>query len=160
MMADKQLVSTKVDQETNEIAQKILNEDNIDNLKNLTALFNLNQAKKNVIRVLKLSGLHDSVTNNIIERFEKHPGEFSNDELIKYLSVIESSIEKAQKSLGMVETAPTIQFNQQNNVNIVVGDDGVELDRESRQRVMDAINQILASQEQGSPISQNDGEIE
>ena len=160
MEDNKQLVSAKVDQETNEIAQKILDEDNIDNLKSLTALFNLNQAKKNVIRVLKLSGLHDNVTNNIIERFEKHPGEFSNDELIKYLSVIESSIEKAQKSLGMVETAPTIQFNQQNNVNIVVGDDGVELDRESRQRVMDAINQILASQEQGSPIEQIDGEIE
>lgn len=135
-----------IDNKTKELADRILVEDNIDALKDLTTLFNLNIARKNVLRVLKLNDLYDKVSDNIVKRFETTPGEFSNDDLIRYMTTIEGSIEKAQKQLGKVEDPPLIQINQQNNVNINV-DSAESLSREERERVMNTIKLLLESGE-------------
>ena len=129
-----------LDVKTKQIAQEILNEDNVDKVKDLTALYNLHAQKRNVMRVIKKNGLLDKVTNQLVDRFEKRPDNFSNEELLRYMQVTESAIDRANKNLNLVEETPPIQLLQQNQVNINI-DNG--LDRESRERVLDFVKAAL-----------------
>lgn len=139
---NKALDLTPLDIKTQQIAQEILDEENIDRVKDLTNLFNLNAQKRNVMRVIKMNDLLDKVTDQVIERFEKRPDNFSNDDLIKYMQVTENAIDRANKNLNLVEETPPIQLMQNNQVNINIGS---ELDRDSRERVMNAVRAILSS---------------
>ena len=131
-----------LDNSTKQIAQEIVNEQDLDKVKNLTHLFNLNQAKKNVLRVLKLNQLLDHVSDQMIERFEKTPDNFSNADLLNYMNITQSAIDRANKSLNLVDETPTIQVNTQVNINNASGTE--LLDRESKARVADAIKGILS----------------
>lgn len=137
---EQQLCATSLDSKTKDIAQQILDTDDIDKVKDLTNLFNLNIQKRNVMRVVKMNELLDNVTDKIAERFEKTPDNFTNDDLLKYVQVTENSIEKANKNLNLVEETPAIQLQQNNQVNINIG---TSLDRESRVKVTDAVQAIL-----------------
>lgn len=137
-----------LDEKTALIAQQILDEQDIDKVKDLTALFNLNAQKRNVMRVIKMNGLLDKVTDQVIERFEKYPANFSNDDLIKYMQVTENAIDRANKNLNLVEETPAIQLMQNNQVNINI-DNG--LDRNSREKVLDAVKAILANATKPEP---------
>ena len=130
-----------LDTQTAEIANDILIETDVDKVKDLTNLFNLNQRKKNVVRLMKFNNLLDNISDHMLERFEKRAGEFSNSDLLDYMQVVQSAIDRTQKSLDLIAETPAIQFNTQNNVNITVNDDG--LSRESKKRVADAIAGIL-----------------
>lgn len=134
------LSTTSLDTKTETIAQKILDTDDVDEIKELTSLFNLNAQKRNVMRVIKMNKLLDNVTDKVIERFEKTPNNFSNEDLIKYMQVTESAIEKANKNLNLIEETPAIQFQQNNQVNINL-DRG--LTRDSRAKVTEAVEAIL-----------------
>lgn len=129
-----------LDSRTQKIAQEILDTEDIDKVKDLTNLFNLNTKKRNVMRVLKMTQLLDNVTDKVIERFEKTPDNFSNEDLLKYMQVTENAIDKANKNLDMVEETPAIQFQQNNQVNINI-DRG--LNRDSRAKVTEAVEAIL-----------------
>lgn len=129
-----------LDSRTQKIAQEILDTEDIDKVKDLTNLFNLNTKKRNVMRILKMTQLLDNVTDKVIERFEKTPDNFSNEDLLKYMQVTENAIDKANKNLDMVEETPAIQFQQNNQVNINI-DRG--LNRDSRAKVTEAVEAIL-----------------
>lgn len=130
-----------LDESTNKLAQDIIKEQDIDNIKNLMHLFNVSQAKKNVLRVLKLNDLLDKVQDQMVERFEKKPGEFSNADLLNYMQVAQQAIDRANKSLTLVDETPAITMNQL-NVSIS-GQDTDTLSRESREKVTEAINNIM-----------------
>lgn len=130
-----------LDNQTARVTNELIEEQDLDKVKNLTKLFNLNQAKRNAIRVMKLNSLLDKVSDQMIERFDKKPGEFSNKELLDYMSVVQSTIDRANKSIELVDQTPAIVINQQNNqVNI---DNGPVLDRDSRMRVVEAVKGIM-----------------
>lgn len=137
----KKLNTEPVDTQTTDIAQQILDETDVDKVKDLTALFNLNTQKRNVARVLKMTDLLDKVTDQMLTRFERTPDNFSNEDLIKFMQVTENSIEKANKSISQVDETPAIQLQQNNQVNINIGN---SLNRESRQRVTDTVQAILS----------------
>lgn len=128
-----------INNQTADLVQKILDEDDVDKVKDLTALFNLNQAKKNAVRVMKLNALLDTVSDKMIDRFERYPDNFSNKDLLDYMQVTQSAIDRANKYLGTVDETPAIQMNQQINVNI-----NQPLDRDSREKVADAVRSILS----------------
>ena len=130
-----------LDIKTKDIAQQILDTDDVDRVKDLTNLFNLNSQKRNVIRVMKMNELLDNVTDKVMERFERTPDNFSNEDLIKYMQVTENAIDRANKNLNLVSDTPPIQLQQNNQVNISIG---TTLDRESREKVTDAVNMILS----------------
>lgn len=139
-MDSKDLVNLiPLDDETSKLAQNIVDEQDLENVKNLTHLFNLNQAKKNVLRILKLNSLLDKIQDQMIERFEKKPAEFSNADLLNYMQVAQSAIDRANKSLNLVDETPAITMNQ---VNVTINEDNV-LSRESRERVTTAISAIM-----------------
>ena len=130
-----------LDTQTRDIAQQILDEQDIDKVKDLTTLFNLNAQKRNVMRVIKMNKLLDEVTDKVMERFEKTPDNFSNDDLIKYMQVTESAIERASKQLNLVDETPPIQLQQNTLVNVYFVD---SLDREARERVMNFLRNTLS----------------
>lgn len=119
-----------------DLEKKLLQENNIDNMKNIVELFNLNIKKKDIIRVNRLNDLQDKITNQIEERLDKHADEFSNGDLINYFKTLQDTINKADVSTDNIK-APTIQINQQINVN------NSELDIESKRKVADAVTAIL-----------------
>lgn len=122
------------------IANQIIAEEDFSKIKDLTDLFNLNQAKKNILRIIKLNGLYDSITDQMVERLGATPQHFSNDDLLSYLQVVQSAIEKSTKIVNQADTAPAISL-QQNNVNICVNN---ELSKEERNNVAQAVSAILA----------------
>jgi hypothetical protein len=128
--------------QTQNIAEQIMNETSLDKVKDLTHLFNVNMSKKNALRVMAMDNLVDKVTSQIEARFEKYPDNFSNTELLNYLQVLQNSIDKASKNLNLVEESPAIQLNQ-NNVNINIVDN---MSRESRERVAAFLKQALSGQ--------------
>ena len=148
----KKLNTGQIDTQTTDIAQQIMDETDVDKVKDLTNLFNLNAQKRNVARVLKMTDLLDRVTDQVLTRFERTPDNFSNEDLIKFMQVTENSIEKANKALSQVDQTPAIQYQQNNQVNINIGE---TLNRESRQKVTDTVQAILSKLGNGDITSIN-----
>lgn len=137
-MDNKNLIT--LDTPVDELEEKLLQEKDIDNVKNIIDIFNLNIKKKNVIRANKLAELQDSISEQMQKRIESNADAFSNDDLLNYFKTVQQTIEKADTSSDDVKVP--IQITQQ-QINIT--DTG--LDRDSRQRVISAIQSILAKQE-------------
>lgn len=103
-------------------------------------LFNASIAKKQALRILKREEILDKVTDKIGERLDKRPDEITMAEL----SAIDKTMgEQKAKELAIVNSAtdaPGITLNQ-NNINVTVNDG---MSRESRERVIDAVKELLA----------------
>lgn len=131
---------------TKDIINKLIQEKDIDKIKDLSASFNINQIKKNLVRSVKLNSLLDNIQDQAIERFEKRPDEISNKELLDYMQVVQSGIEKAQKSIESLDTSPMIQV-QNNHVNVEIKQEPT-LDKQSKENVLNVVNQILKMSQQ------------
>ena len=130
---------------TNKLVTDIIKSDNVNELKELTKMFALNQAKKNALRIVKLNNLLDLVNDQAISRIEKRPDEISNKELLDYMNVVSTQIEKSQKSMTLVEETPLVQLHQQNNsVTVNLNSDSEEkMNRDSKEKVIDAVRELL-----------------
>lgn len=142
-----------VENNTKDIAQQILDTDDQDKVKDLTQLFNLNQAKKNVLRVLKLNELLDKISDQMMLRFEHRADEFSNVDLLNYMNTVQTAIEKANKSLSLVSDMPLISVNN-TTVNVEVG--GNVLTRESRNRITEVVQLLLNKAKDAGVITDED----
>lgn len=121
------------------IEQKILEEENPNELQELIDMFNLNLKKKDIIRSAKLSEVQDKIVDQMSKRMESRPDEFSNADLLNYHKVIQDTLSKTDNSLDSVNV-PNIQVNQQFNINNSETD---TFDRESRARIISTVNEIL-----------------
>lgn len=131
-----------IDTNVAKVVKDIAEADDYGKVKDLTNLFNLAQAKKNVVRVATYGELLDTIGAEMLERIAKYPEGFSNDELVKYLNAVSGVVEKANGQVLQLNEVPPIQLNQQNNtVNLNVGTD--TLDRESRERILNAVKAFM-----------------
>ena len=128
----------------NELINKIVNSTDVDELKDLTHLFNIAQSKKNIVRISKLNDLFDKVSNQALERLDTRAFDISDSDLIKYMQVVQGAIEKSQQSIESATNQPMIQINQQNNINIEDGG----LTKESRDKILSVIDVIKKMTEQ------------
>lgn len=149
------VVNTKdLDDEALVLINQIIAENDVNKAKDLTYLFNVNQNKKTIVRVDKQSKLLDALTDQLITRVQERPDELSNDDLNKLMKTVADLIDKGQKQVnGANDSAPLIQINQQDN-SVNVKDTDAGLNRESRERVKNAVMEIL----QGIKVI-NDGEV-
>lgn len=150
------LVSNKksLDKSSEDLIKNIVLEQDPDRLKDLVSLFNTVQSKKNIVRVDAFSKLLDKISDQMIERFEKKPGEFSNKDLLDYLNAVRSAMDKSDivpENINM----PVIQNNTQVNLNIDTG-----LSKESKERVADAVNSILAKLKNNNSVIDITEEVE
>lgn len=121
------------------LENEILTSDDADELSDIIDIFNLSLQKKNLIRNKKLNDIQDKVVERMLEKIESEPWEFSNDDLIKFHKVIQDTITKSP-NIDKSEI-PLIQVNQQINVN------SPNFDRESRAKILAAVNDILSNKE-------------
>ena len=76
----------------------------------------------------------------MLKRFNKYHTEFSNDDILKYLQASQLALDKINKNATQLKDIPQITINQ---VNINQQED--TLDRESRERVADALKAIMSA---------------
>jgi len=127
-----------LDTPINKLEKKLLKENDADQIKNIIDIFNANIKKKDVIRTAKLSELQDMIADQLTQRIQKNSDAFNNKDLLDYFKTIQDVINKADMSS---EIKVPVQIQQQINVNV----DNSELDRESKNRVLEAIRAILDS---------------
>ena len=139
---DRSLLSLPLEEAEQQLIAKIIEAPTREDLQHQFDLFNMNQSKKNALRIIKLNNLLAKVEDQAIERFEKRPDQVSHKELLEYMNVVSGQIDRAHKQVDILTATPTINMlNQKNEVNINVG--GQDLDRDSKERVMDAISALL-----------------
>lgn len=148
MSEEKDLVT--VDTSTEELEKRLLNEYDSDEIKNIIDIFNMNLRKKDIIRVAKLSELQDKVSTQMAERITNNADAFNNKDLLEYFKAIQQTISKSDTSPVKIP----VQINQQLNVNMQTD----SLDRESKSRVLAAIQSILSKGD--VPFSQDEEVID
>lgn len=119
-------------------------------------LFNMAQNKKNALRIIKLNKLLDKVEDQAIERFEKRPDQVSNRELLDYMQVVSGQIDRSQKQIDSLKDKPMISIKHETtevNLNMTP-----ELDRDSKNRVLNAIANLL--QQAQKPVIEEDNVID
>lgn len=137
---DESMALLPLDQQEEKIVNEIIKAPSQKELQEQFDLFNINQSKKNALRIIKLNSLLDKVEDQAIERFEKKPDQVSNKELLEYMTVVAGQIDRSQKYIDTLKDKPMIKVNQKNDVTINIG---TELNRDSKERVMDAIQGLL-----------------
>ena len=148
-----------LNQESLALINQIIAESDIEKTKDLTHLFNINQNKKTMIRIDKLSGLQDHLVDQFARRIAERPDEISNKELMDGLRIVQDIIERGQKQVEGVAQTPLIQFNQQNN-SVNLGDSSTQLNKESRDRVKNAVLSLLSGLSTPLPNETVDTSIE
>lgn len=121
----------------NDITNKIIYEDDPDELDKLTQLFTLNQKKKQIARKNKLSILLDKVDDEVISRIEDKPYSIDDRDLLKYWSTASDIVNDKSED----DTLPRVQINNQTNINL----NQSGLSRESRAKVLDVVNKIIGN---------------
>jgi hypothetical protein len=142
-----------LNQESLALINQIIAEKDIEKTKDLTHLFNINQNKKTMIRIDKLSGLQDNLVSQFAQRIAERPDEISNKELMDGIKIVQDIIERGQKQVESVEQTPLIQFNQQNN-SVNIGEGGAQLNKESRDRVKNAVLALLGGLNKPTPVEE------
>lgn len=148
-----------LNQESLALINQIIAESDIEKTKDLTHLFNINQNKKTMIRIDKLSGLQDHLVEQFARRIAERPDEISNKELMDGIRIVQDIIERGQKQVEGVAQTPLIQFNQQNN-SVNLGDSATQLNKESRDRVKNAVLSLLSGLSTSLPNETVDTSIE
>ena len=152
-----------LNKESLELIGQIIAETDEQRAKDLTYLFNVNQNKKTMVRVNKLSDLLDTITDQALARFTARPDEISNKELFDGLKTVQDLIERGQKQVAGPIEAPLIQVNNQTN-EVNFGTSGSTLNRDSRERVKTAVlgllDSIVASQANQASQSISDDIVE
>lgn len=129
-----------------EVANKVLTENNPEEAKKLISLFNWNMSKKNVARIVKLNELYDSVTDHMSTRLATKSDQFTNSDLLDYMKAIQGAIDTSSKNLTQAEEPPVIvQNNTQVNINM-----NDQFDREAKERILTAIQATLAAAQRQS----------
>ena len=123
-----------------ELKQKLLTENDLDKLDDIINIFNLNIKRKDIVRTSKLNDLQDKIADQMALRLTEKANEFSNKDLLDYFKVLQDTINKSDNSLESIDT-PAIQINQQ-QINI---NEETELNRESREKVKNAVANFLAN---------------
>ena len=132
-----------IKEESNNIIDRAVNENDPEKLKDLVYLFNNNIAKKSMLRVDKLNTLLDDVTDQA--RARVLAGNMDDGDLIRLMNVAQKSLEQSAISVNSINEQPIIQLNQY-NINSAPQDDSIEsLSKESRERVLQAIKQLMES---------------
>lgn len=136
----------RVEDNAVELSKQIAKTTNKTELDSLYDAFKINDTKKNVFRVNKLNDLLDKITEEASARFKNRPGEMSNKEVIDYMNAVSNQIDRSKNTLNQIKDVNLTQIN--NTVNVNIDKKEASLNRESREKVIDFIKNILAQANQ------------
>lgn len=110
-------------------------------LTDLTALFNANLAKTEMVRAGRQSDLLDKVIEHAAERIENNADALTDKDILGYMAALQAGLSKSKETFNRDMQANPIVLVNHSEVNVNASGDG--LDRDSRERVMDAVRSIL-----------------
>ena len=113
------IVKNKTD--TEKLVDQLINEEDIDKAKEMINLFNINMAKKNTLRVLKVNELLDKVNDEAIKRIDESSDLIRDGDLLNYMKAAQLQIDKSMENIKSINDVPPIQLNQDNSVSINIG---------------------------------------
>lgn len=130
-------------EQQNRVLGELVQAESLDDIKDLTHLFNASQTKRNALRIQALNDVQDALVRQMASRLQSQPDNFNNADIATWMKTVQQVMDTSQKSVDQVDVLPTI-VRQQNNtqVNVNIGD---SLSRESRERVVEAVQKILQS---------------
>lgn len=151
----------KVDYDTKKLVQEIVKSESKDELEGLYSQFNINNTKKNVIRISKVNKLLDMVNDEAEKRLSQSSATMSNKEIIDYMNAFQTQLDNASNVVnGIKDINPPVQISntQHNIVNINMKNDMTSLDRDSRERITSLIGDIINAKgkEQKDEINKDD----
>lgn len=107
-------------------------------------LFNLNQTKKNVLRLARLNGLLDQADEQLLHRLEKRPDQLTTKDILDIMNTVSAQVDRINdfNDRFAEDTKSTIKIAQHNTteVNISMTPD---LTRDEKNDVMDAVASLL-----------------
>ena len=127
------------------LVDQLIQEEDPDKTKEMINLFNINMAKKNTLRVIKVNELLDKVNDEAIRRLDDYPELMNHSDLLNYMKSAQLQLDKSMENIKSINEVPSIQLNQDNSVNINI--EKSELSRDSRERVLKAVQDFLAQSE-------------
>lgn len=131
-----------LEERTKSIIQELIDETDVEKVKDLTKLFNLNQVKKNAVRVVEVDKLIDNVLEKAEDRIENVPDEFSNKDYLDYLQVLHNIKEKDLKSINAIDETPLVQINQQTNeFTFTVGNS--KISKDTQEKILDVVQKVM-----------------
>lgn len=128
----------------------IVKTDDVDELKDLTHLFNAFQTKRHILRVNALNDVQDALVAQMAERLKSQPHNFNNNDIANWMKTVQQAMDSSQRSIESIDETPAIVHQNNTQVNINIED---TLSRESREKILDVINNIL----QNSNNDESDG---
>lgn len=131
-MADGEVVVQQDDRK-----ERLLKSTDKKEIEEIINLFNMDIVKKNAIRTSVYSDMIDRIIDEMGARIEKYPGQFSNKDLLDYLTAMQNSLTKTQVDSSSVPLI-AVQNNNIINFNPLSG-----FDRESKDRMRDVLKSIL-----------------
>lgn len=147
----------QVDDKATELSKQIAKVDTKSELDALYDAFKINDTKKNVFRINKLNSLLDKITEEATARFEQRPGEMSNKEVIDYMNAVSNQIDRSKSTLSQIKDVNLTQVN--NTVNVNIDNKETSLSRESREKVIDFIKDILKNSQEETTISKDTDDV-
>lgn len=156
-MTNDVVTKNDIKQQSQELTERIKSSNDIDELKREANIFNAHQIKIEASRINKLNDLLDKSIDLAVDRVEKCPDELSNKEVIDIMTATRNQLDKSTSKLDMINETPMIQVNQQ-NVNINMEKENT-LNRESREKVLDFIQQFIQQAQQADVIDVETNEV-
>ena len=124
----------------------IVKTDDVDELKDLTHLFNAFQTKRHILRVNALNDVQDALVAQMAERLKSQPHNFNNNDIANWMKTVQQAMDSSQRSIEAIDETPAIVHQNNTQVNINIED---TLSRESREKILDVINNILQNSNNG-----------
>lgn len=155
---------TKVDdsqltEATHGLVQDIMAEDDPQKLQELYDKFTISQSKKDFLSSLVYNQTIDKTVERVFERVDRFSDNLSTKDLLDIIRVMSDERMKASKSYKPDSDKPLIQVNSvRNNVNVTANPDA--LSRESKERVMSIIKDIIGKDMNWESNSINDSTID
>lgn len=126
----------------NEALAKLLEEDDLSKVKDLTHLFNMYQAKRNALRINTLNDVQDALVKQMLDRLEKYPDNFNNKDIADWMKTVQMVMDTNNEKVEQLDDIPTIKYQQNNQVNVNVID---RLSRESREKITNVLEALMNS---------------
>ena len=86
-----------------ELTLSIAKAESKEELEALYQKFNINNTKKNALRITQLNNLLDQVNEQAVERFNRRPETISNKEILDYMNAIQNQIERSQRTVDGIK---------------------------------------------------------
>lgn len=155
---DVDLISV-VKEKDNELINSIMQEKDVEKLKDLTHIFNAFQAKRQILRANALNDVQDALVQQMARRLQETPNNFNNNDIAMWMKTVQQTLDSTKNNIDSIDTIPAIVQQHNTQVNINMEDN---LSRESREKIMDALQAILENVNNTDTdiVLENDNEVQ